>query len=287
MSDPSGRVVVLSGATSGIGEAAARALAEAGARLTLVGRNEELLRELASGLGAATDWVVADLVSLEQTRRAAEEIRERHERIDVLINNAGGMFSRRRESPEGLELSLALNQLSPFVLTSELLPLLRAAAEADREFGARIVNVASVAHRSGVQWDDIASERGYRMMRAYGQAKALMIMTTNELARRLEGSGVTANSVHPGVVRTGIIRKSGNRILGALFDLVAPLVLMSPERAASHVLRLATSDEAAGVSGTYWSKNRIEEPAGEAGDHAAQARAWRLSEQLAGMTAVD
>ena len=92
-----------------------------------------------------------------------------------------------------------------------------------------------------MRWDDIASERGYRMMRAYGQAKALMIMTTNELARRLEGSGVTANSVHPGVVRTGIIRKSGNRILGALFDLVAPLVLMSPERAASHVLRLAIS----------------------------------------------
>ena len=118
MSDASGRVVVLSGATSGIGEAAARALAEAGARLTLVGRNEELLRELASGLGAATDWVVADLVSLEQTRRAAEEIRERHERIDVLINNAGGMFSRRRESPEGLELSLALNQ--PLAVRADL-----------------------------------------------------------------------------------------------------------------------------------------------------------------------
>ena len=285
MSDASGRSVVLSGATSGIGKAAARALAGAGARLTLVGRNEALLRELASELGTATDWVVADLVSLEQTRRAAEEIRERHDRIDVLVNNAGGMFSRRRESAEGLELSLALNHLSPFVLTSELLPLLRAAA--DREFGARIVNVASVAHGSGVRWDDIASERGYRMMRAYGQAKALMIMTTNELARRLEGTGVTANSVHPGVVRTGIIRKSGNRILGALFDLAAPLVLMSPEKGASHVLRLAISDEVAGVSGTYWGKNRIEEPAGEAGDRAAQERAWRLSEQLAGMTAAD
>ncbi len=285
MSDASGRSVVLSGATSGIGKAAARALAKEGARVTLVGRNEALLSGLASELGAATDWVVADLASLEQTRRAAAEIGERHGRIEVLINNAGGMFNRRRESPEGLEMSLALNHLSPFVLTSELLPLLRTAAEADREFGARIVNVASSAHRSGVQWDDIGCERGYRMMRAYGQAKALMIMTTNELARRLEGSGITANSVHPGVVRTGIIRKSGNRILGAMFDLVARVVLMSPERGASHVLRLAITDEAVGITGAYWSKHRIEEPAGDAGDRAAQERAWRLSEQLARMSA--
>ncbi len=287
MSDTSGRTVVLSGATSGIGKAAARALAAAGARLTLVGRNEALLGELASELGAATDWVVADLASLEQTRRAAAEIRERHDRIDVLINSAGGLFSRRGESAEGLELSLALNHLSPFVLTAELLPLLRAGAGEDRGFGARIVNVASIAHRSGVRWDDLACERHYRMMRAYGQAKALMIMTTNELARRLDGSGVTANSVHPGFVRTGIARKSGNRLMSIGFDLVARWALMSPERGASHVLRLAISDEVAGVSGTYWSKDRIEEPAGDAADRAAQERAWKLSEQLAGLSAAD
>ena len=288
MSDASGRTVVLSGATSGIGKAAAHALAAGGARLTLVGRNEALLSELAAELGPATDWVVADLASLEQTRRAAAEIRERHDRLDVLINNAGGFFSRRGESAEGLELSLALNHLSPFVLTSELLPLLRAAAaEEHRDFGARIVNVASSAHRSGVRWDDLASERRYGMMRAYGQAKALMIMTTNELARRLEGTGVTANSVHPGVVRTGIARKSGNRLMGIGFDLIARWVLLSPERGASYVLRLATSDELAGVSGTYWNKDRLEEPAGEAADRAAQERAWTLSEELAGMSAAD
>ena len=287
MSDASGRTVVLSGATSGIGKAAARALAAGGARLTLVGRNEALLAELSAELGEATDWVVADLASLEQTRRAAAEIRERHDSLDVLINNAGGFFHRRDLNPEGLELSLALNHLSPFVLTAELLPLLRAAAEQDRAFGARIVNVASSAHRSGVQWDDLASERRYRMMRAYGQAKALLVMTTNELARRLDGSGVTANSVHPGVVRTGIARKSGSRLLGVGFDLAARWVLMSPERGASYVLRLATSDELAGFSGTYWSKNRLEEPTGDAADRAAQERAWRLSEELAGMTAAD
>lgn len=287
MSDARGRVVVLSGATSGIGKEVARALAAGGARLTLVGRNEPLLRELAAELGEATDWVVADLASLAQTRRAAGQIRERHERLDVLINNAGGFFAKRGESPEGHELSLALNHLSPFVLTSELLPLLRAGAEADREFGARIVNVASSAHRAGVQWDGIASERRYRMMRAYGQAKALMIMTTNELARRLDGTGVTANSVHPGVVRTRIARNSGSRILGIGFDLVVRWVLMSPQRGASYVLHLATSGEVAGVSGTYWSKSRIEEPGGEAADRAAQERAWRLSEQLAGISAGD
>ena len=285
MADASGRSVVLSGATSGIGMAAARALAADGARLTIVGRNETLLRELVAELGAATDWVAADLSSLEQTRRAAARIRERHDRLDVLINNAGGFFARRQESPEGLELSLALNHLSPFVLTHELLPLLRAAAEADGAFGARIVNVASSAHRSGVQWDNLASTRRYRMMRAYGQAKALMVMTTNELARRLEGTGVTANSVHPGVVRTGIARKSGNRLMGIGFDLVARWVLLSPERGASYVLHLATSEEMAGVSGTYWSKNRIEEPGGEAAGRAAQERAWRLSEELAGIPA--
>ena len=285
MAGASGRSVVLSGATSGIGLAAARSLAADGARLTLVGRNEALLRELAAELGAATDWVVADLTGLEQTRRAAAQIRERHDHLDVLINNAGGFFARRQESLEGLELSLALNHLSPFVLTSELLPLLRAAAEADRALGARIVNVASSAHRAGVEWDDLAARRRYRMMRAYGQAKALMVMTTKELARRLEGTGVTANSVHPGVVRTGIARKSGNRLIGVGFDLVARWFLLSPQRGASYVLHLATSDEVAGVSGTYWSKNRFEEPGGEAADRAAQERAWRLSEQLAGVTA--
>ena len=249
--EASGRSVVLTGPTSGIGKAAARVLAADGARLTLVGRNEALLADLAAELGPATDWVVADLVSLEETRRAAAEIRDRHDRLDVLINNAGGFFARRQESAEGIELSLALNHLSPFVLTSELLPLLRGAAEAGGVPGARVVNVASSAHRSGVRWDDIGSARRYRMMRAYGQAKALMVMTTNELARRLDGSGVTANSVHPGVVRTGIARKSGSRMLGIGFDLAARWVLMSPERAASYVLHLAMSGALAGVSGTY------------------------------------
>ena len=134
--DATRRSVVLTGPTSGIGLATARGLAAAGARLTLVGRDEERLARLAGQLGAATDWVAADLASLEQTRRAAAEIGERHDRLDVLINNAGGMFRRRRETSEGLELTLALNHLSPFVLTSELLPLLRVPAAADPAAGA-------------------------------------------------------------------------------------------------------------------------------------------------------
>ena len=198
MPDARSRHVVLTGPTSGIGLAAARGLAEAGARLTLVGRDGARLAALASELGGGADWVTADLSSLEQTRRAAAEIRERHDRIDVLINNAGGMFRHREETTEGTESTLALNHLSPFVLTSELLPLLQAAADGDREFGARVVNVASSAHRSGVRWDDIQCERDYSLVRAYGHSKALMVMTTIELARRLEGSGITANGVHPG-----------------------------------------------------------------------------------------
>ena len=282
MPDARGRHVVLTGPTSGIGLAAARGLAEAGARLTLVGRDKARLAALASELEGGAEWVAADLASLEQTRRAAAEIRERH---DVLINNAGGMFRQRQETAEGIESTLALNHLAPFVLTSELLPLLRAAPDADRGFGARVVNVASSAHRAGVQWDDIQCERDYSLMRAYGHSKALMVMTTSELARRLEGSGVTANSMHPGVVRTGIVQKSGHGIVGTLIVLGGYIVLATPRRGASHLVRLALSDEVAGVTGTYWNKRRVEEPSEEARDRGNQERAWALSERLAGMTA--
>ncbi len=284
MPDARPRHVVLTGPTSGIGLAAARGLAAAGARLTLVGRDEARLSALAAELGSA-DRVVADLSSLEQTRQAAAAIHNRHDRIDVLINNAGGMFRQRTETAEGIESTLALNHLSPFVLTLELLPLLRAAADYDREFGARIVNVASSAHRSSVHWDDIALEHDYSLMRAYGQSKALMVMTTAELARRLDGSGVMANSMHPGVVRTGIVQKSGHGLIGSLIVLVGYAVLDRPKRGGSHLVHLALSREVAGVSGAYWNKRRVEEPSEEARDRASQERAWALSERLAGMTA--
>ena len=194
------------------------------------------------------------------------------------------MFRHRVETCEGIESTLALNHLAPFVLISELLPLLRAAAS-DRGSGARVVNVASSAHRAGVRWDDIQCERDYSLMRAYGQSKALMVMTTNELARRLDGSGVTANSLHPGVIRTGIVQKSGHGLIGKLIVLAGYVVLATPKRGAAHLVHLALSDEAADVSGAYWSKRRIQEPAEEARDRGNQERAWALSERIAGMTA--
>ena len=136
-----------------------------------------------------------------------------------------------------------------------------------------------------MRWADIALERKYSMLRAYSQSKALMVMTTSELARRLVGSGITANGVHPGIVRTGIVQKSGYRVAGTLFLLAGYAVLATPRRGASRLLRLALSDEVAGVSGAYWSKSRVEEPSEEARDRANQERAWALTEQLAGMTA--
>ena len=284
MTEAHARHIVLTGPTSGIGLAAARGLAGAGARLTLVGRDGTRLAALASELGGDADWVAADLSSLEGTRRAAAEIRERHDRVDVLLNNAGGMFRRRIETAESIESTLALNHLSPFVLTSELLPLLRATAS-DGGSGARVVNVASSAHRAGVRWDDIQCERDYSLMRAYGQSKALMVMTTNELARRLDGSGVTANSLHPGVIRTGIVQKSGHGLIGKLIVLAGYVVLATPKRGGSHLVHLALSDEAADVSGAYWSKRRVQEPSEEARDRGNQERAWALSERIAGMTA--
>ena len=197
----------MTGATSGLGLATARRLAALGATVVLHGRDPARCEAAAAALardGAAVDWLVADLGDQRQVRALATAAQERHARLDVLVNNAGATFPRRALTPEGVERTLAVNHLAPFLLTTLLLDLLRASAPA------RVVNVASVAHEHGrLDLDDLAMERGYRPFAAYSRSKLANVLFTRELARRLEGTGVTVNAVHPGLVRTALMDRSG------------------------------------------------------------------------------
>lgn len=277
---------LVTGATSGIGEAIARGLAAAGVTTVIAGRDAVKGRRVAERLAAETgnervQVLTADLSRVAGARGLARGYRERFGRLDLLINNAGGMFRRRRTSADGFEMTLALNHLGPFVLTRGLLDLLESAAAENPGVGGRIVTVASDAHRSGVRWDDLQSERNYRMYRAYAQSKAMNLLFTFELARRLEGSGVVANAYHPGLVRTNILGNAGMPLAAALFRLVGPLIAATPEQGARTGLHLATSPEVRGVTGRYFIDCEQREPAEEMLDKEAQGRLWELSENWA------
>jgi NAD(P)-dependent dehydrogenase (short-subunit alcohol dehydrogenase family) len=272
-----GRTVVLTGATAGIGRAAALALARRGARLVLVCRSAErgraVLEEVrTAGRGAASELLGMDLASLPSVRIGAAELLRRHDRLDVLINNAGVWPSRRELSADGYELTFAVNHLAPFLLTRLLLPALHAARPA------RIVNVASEAHRRGrMHWDDPQLERRFSARAAYAQSKLANILFTRELARRLAGSGVTANSVHPGFIASELGRglslpaRWAFRLLGG-----------RPEDGARGPVLLASSPALAGVTGRYYDRTREATPSRAAQDDAAAARLWELSEQMTG-----
>ncbi len=279
-----GKVCLVTGATSGIGEVAATELARRGARVLIVGRSPErcaaTLERIRSSTGAtAVESIVADLSSQADVRRLAEQVRERCDRLDVLLNNAGGMFLDRRESPDGIELTLALNHLSYFLLTEQLLPLLKASAPS------RIVNVASDAHKgASIDFDDIQGRRRYRGWRAYQQSKLANILFTYELARRLEGTGVTANTLHPGFVRTNFFADFTGWV-GFIMKLGASMIAISPEAGARTSIHLATSPDLAGVSGQYFVKSRPARSSPQSHDRAAADRLWRLSEELTGQAA--
>jgi retinol dehydrogenase-12 len=279
-----GKVCLVTGATSGIGEVAATELARRGARVVIVGRSSErcaaTLERIRSSTGAtAVESIVADLSSQAEVRRLADQVRERCDRLDVLLNNAGGMFLDRRESPDGIELTLALNHLSYFLLTEQLLPLLKASAPS------RIVNVASDAHKgASIDFDDIQGRRRYRGWRAYQQSKLANILFTYELARRLEGTGVTVNTLHPGFVRTNFFADFTGWI-GFITKLGASLIAISPEAGAQTSIHLATSPEVASVSGQYFVKSRPARSSPQSHDRDAADRLWRLSEVLTGQAA--
>ena len=278
-----GKVVVVTGGTSGIGQVAAAELARQGARIILIARDPvRAARALAdvsgAGPGVTHRVVYADLASIAETRRAAAEIAAAEPRIDVLINNAGALFNRRRLSPDGLEMTFAVNHMAYFVLTERLRPTLL------KSGSARIVNTASGAHRgAALDFDDLQAERAYSGFLVYGRSKLCNILFTRELARRLQGTGVTANCLHPGFVATRFGDGSGG-LLQALMP-VARLGAISPQKGAETIVYLASSPDVASVSGLYFYQRKPDTPSPAAQDDAAASRLWAESERLEAVAA--
>lgn len=274
-----GTVCVVTGATSGIGRAAAAALARLGATVVMVGRDRDRTEAAAARIAAVSTSPpraeIADLASLEQVRGLAARLAGL-ERIDVLINNAGLVLGERRITPDGLEHVFAVNHLTPFLLTSLLLPKLTASGPA------RVVTVTSDAHSAArLDLSDPNLEHGWDSWRSYANSKLANILFTRELARRLDGTGVTASCAHPGVVRTGFGRES--RPLLKLGITIARPFMLSPERGADTIVYLASSPDVAGQTGGYYVKRQRREPSAAARDDMAARELWELSEKMTGL----
>jgi NAD(P)-dependent dehydrogenase (short-subunit alcohol dehydrogenase family) len=260
-------LVVITGATGGIGRAAAVELSRRGAEVAIVGRDPDRVKETAGGV---MHEHVADLSSLDEVRRLADELLERYERIDVLANNAGAMFTSRRETPDGYEQTFALNHLAPFLLTTLLLPRLR-------ECRARVVTTASDAHGGGaLDVDDLQGVNSFRAMRTYSTSKLCNVLFTRELARR--EPDLTATCFHPGVVRTGWGKNDGLLYRVGL-TAISPF-LRSPERGARSLVWLALSEEAAELDGVYVQDEKVLAPSPAAQDDMLAAALWEASEEL-------
>jgi NAD(P)-dependent dehydrogenase (short-subunit alcohol dehydrogenase family) len=271
-------LVVLTGATRGIGQAAAIELACRGAELALVGRDparvEAVAREAeAAGGSGAVHQHVADLTLMTEVRRLAEELKDGYAHIDVLANNAGAMFSSRKETSEGFERTFALNHLAPFLLTN----LLR-----DRLTRGHVVTTASDAHNQGrLDFGDLQSERAYSAFRVYGTTKLCNILFTRELARR--APELRANCFHPGTIRTGF-GKNETGLWKLLITLAGPF-MKSPQRGARSLVWLATSEEAGGLNGEYVENEHVATPSQRARDDALARELWERSAVLVGLPA--
>jgi NAD(P)-dependent dehydrogenase (short-subunit alcohol dehydrogenase family) len=279
-----GKTVLITGANQGIGKATAMALAAEGASLVLVCRNADKARgaiadiERAGGAGAPkVELLVGDIGSQADIRRVAAEFKTKHQRLDVLINNAGVIVTSRRTTVDGLEETFAINHLGYFLLTDLLVDVLKASAPS------RVVSVSSEAHRSGrMTWDDLQfATRKYSAIGAYGQSKLANILFTRELARRLEGSGVTANCLHPGVIASGFGSTYGG--FAKILAKVASPFLASPEQGARTSVYLASSAEVEGITGKYFDKCKERRPAATALENGAPERLWTISEELTGL----
>ncbi len=276
-----GKTVVITGATSGIGEVAALALAKMGARIVFVARSktrgdETLARLRSSAPGIAHALYVGDLLRLSEMKRIAAEIAAAEAQVDILINNAGAMFGSRQLTEDGLERTFALNHMAYFVLTAGLRKRLAAAP------AARIVNTASDAHRGAtLNLDQIQSASGFGGMKAYSHSKLCNILFTRELARRLRGTAVTANCLHPGFVATRFGDESGGLISGVVG--FAKLFAISPAQGADTIVYLASSPEVAETSGQYFYRCRPATPTTAARDDRAALALWQRSAALAGI----
>jgi len=274
-----GKICMVTGANSGIGKATALALAQMGATVVMVcrdrARGEEARREITTkSRNTAVDLLLADLSSQQSIRQLVGNFKQRYTHLHVLINNAGAAFTGRRETVDGLEMTFAVNYLAPFLLTNLLLDVLKASAPA------RIVNVSSNSHEAGyIAMDDLQAEQHYSNMRAYGQAKLAVVLFTYELARRLQGTGVTANCLHPGFVATHF----GQRDVGPAFRLLVKVIGRfgtSPEKGAKTSIYLASSPEVEGVTGQYFVKSMPKRSAAISYDESLQRHLWEQSAKL-------
>lgn len=274
MTDPIvDRVCLVTGATSGIGKATAQALAAMGATTILLARDrargDATVKEIRGTTGSdRVELLVADLSSQDSIRELAEVFRRDHDRLDVLVNCAGAFFRKRRVTDDGLEMTFALNHLAYFLLTNLLLSLMKQTGSA------RILNVTAPA-TTKIDFDDLQSERRYRPFTAFGASKVANLMFTFELARRLAGTGVTVNAVHPGRVRSSIMREAP-----APFRMLTRLVSGSAERAGRSVADLATAPEFAGTTGRFYHGRKEIRASAEATNTNSQRRLWEVSEEL-------
>jgi retinol dehydrogenase 14 len=273
-----GKTVLITGATSGVGKATAMGLANMGARVVMVGRDrgrgEAAMADIKERSGnASVGLMLADVSSQKEIRRLADEFRGAYPRLDVLINNAGVFRSERITTADGIEATFAVNHLAYFLLTNLLLDRLKASAPS------RIVNVASADHSNGaIDFDDLQGEKGYGGAKAYSQSKLANVLFTYELARRLQGTGVTANCLHPGVVGTNL----GSGVSGAFGFVVRALrpLMKSPEKGAETSIYLASSPEVEGVSGGYFVKKAEARSSKASHDERLATRLWEASAEL-------
>jgi NAD(P)-dependent dehydrogenase (short-subunit alcohol dehydrogenase family) len=281
-----GKTVVVTGGNSGMGFETAAALASIGARVLITVRNADKGRAAVASITqrlqgeGQVQLVVFDLADLASVRRGAAEILEQTPRLDVLVNNAGLVLTERAETVDGYEATFAINHLGPFLLTNLLLDRMTESAPS------RIVNVASTAHsaaRKGIPFDDLQSTHGYRGMRVYGQSKLANILFTLELSRRFGDKGITANSLHPGTVRTGYGGDGDARGLLAFGIKIASPFFLSPAKGARTSVYLASSPEVDGVSGQYFVKCKPRRPRRWAQDPEAARQLWQVSEDLVGL----
>jgi retinol dehydrogenase-14 len=282
-----GKTVLITGGTGGIGKATSIGLAALGARVGIVGRDRVRgdraaadIRSQAAAPGVEVDVFVADMSEQAGIRTLAAEVLDRYPRLDVLVNNVGGYWATRHLTADGLERTFAVNHLAPFLLTNLLLDRLTAGAPA------RVVTVSSNAQATGrIDFDDLQGEQRYSGARAYNQSKLANVLFTYELARRLAGSGVTANALHPGVVRTGFGAEDPTRAMKLLLPLALPF-LKTPKQGAATSIHLAGAPELQGVSGQYFANSRPKRSADRSYDEATAARLWQLSAALVGLSAV-
>ena len=273
-----GKTVLVTGATNGIGKETALALAEMGAQVILVGRNAEMCARITAQINqqpgqARAEYLVADLSSQAQIRRLAAQFKDQYPRLDVLVNNAGAYNLKREMTADGIEITFALNHLNYFLLTNLLLDVIQASTPA------RIVNVSSAAHLTGkLDFDDLQNPRHYSSWTAYRNSKLANVYFTYELARRLEGSQVTANVLHPGFVASNF-GKNGSGLLRPIFNIIQ-LFAISPKQGAQTSIYLASSPEVVGVTGKYFVEKKAVRSSTASYDQEAAQRLWDLSREM-------